>query len=337
MSAADKLTAKFYIPIVTWSIVLILSLICLTIQLLVIKQRFATNNSSITSIKKTFIFSSIVHLSGAITCIGSILQHTISGSFKICIAKGLVTFSSSWYLVHKWSMYSFFAYRAKLAQGIMPVLPQIVFNKIIPLNLISSFICTWILLFLFMKVKCPESGYIDTYFIWYSFPGWGVAVWICQEMINTIAYTALFILPLWKVSKKQIKFDEKSHNMTQLAFKKEMIWNITFTLIANLATLAYAISALPEMNALSYWWIFEGIDVFMNCLCCFMMMKQNYRYIADVCGCYKAVDIAMMMSTNRIKSTSSVTNVVDKSKEIEPQTEMSSISTVNSTTKTDLV
>eukprot|EP01084_Bolivina_argentea_P090406 162927_1 len=158
----------YYFEIAVFVTIIIVCIVFLAVQIMVIKQKFG----SIKSIKKTFISSTIVYFSFMMHCVFALIGHTISS--KICICKYSSQLTSLFYDFGKWSMWWFFICRAELAQGIITILPDIVFKKIIPLNLILSFLFTFIVQILFMELECPSNMdiIIDSYCLWTYFPHW---------------------------------------------------------------------------------------------------------------------------------------------------------------------
>eukprot|EP01084_Bolivina_argentea_P177584 307069_1 len=282
------LSGYYYAEIAVWIIICITCLTLLILQLMFINAKV----KSIREINKVLLSSTFVHFSFFMLSAMALFNHIYPS--PICICKYVTShFVTLFYCIGKWSMWWFFVCRAELAQGILPILPEIVFKKLIPFNLISSFIFVLSCNIIFMELECPNTqpnvSVIDTYCLWTDFPYWLIICGVLFEMSNSIGYSFLFFYPLYKVH-KGVEIDYEAHNITHSLFKKQLIWNGSFTVVATLSTLIFAISLFLKL--LSLWWIFEGLDILLNSICCFFMVKQNISFVRKkFCGYKKVHDM----------------------------------------------
>ena len=292
-------STNYYVEIVLFTIIAITCLSFSIVQIMLIKEKY----KSIRSTQKTLICATIVHLSFFLMACVALFNHTYP-STDTCLCHNMAHFVSLFYDIGKWSMWYFFVCRAELAQGILPILPDIAFKKFIPFNLVSSFIFTFCCQVTLLVYDCPNpDDIIDSHCIWISWPFWMSIMGIAFELMNTMCYTFLFFYPLWKVN-QGTECDYETHNVTEDLFKRQLIWNGAFTSIATISTLILVVAV--GIGYLNIWWIFQGGDIFVNSICCFCMVRQNIRFVAAKCGCYNQKDVDMMTATT--KGSSNLSN-----------------------------
>eukprot|EP01084_Bolivina_argentea_P262078 443118_1 len=318
---STKYTTAFYIQTSLWSAVVLITAIFFLIQVFVIKNKFKT----IKSISKTFISSSIVHLSFCLCGSVSLFHHLYWWDCK-CPYSG--QFITLFYDIGKWNMWYFFVGRAELAQGIIPVLPISLFKKYVPFVLISSFIGVFIMQVIFMDIVCPSdiSNNIISYCLWIDIPIWLLIIGLLFEVNNSFVFTSLFIIPLWKLNKHQMNHNTK---VSKSQFKKELIWNISCTFLATLSTAIFFFGIV--FYGLDYWWAWQSVDVMINSTSCFLMIKPNTTFIGRKLGLSIELHAAETIATQTKDSANNNSSTIQPSS---PTTQIDSKDSANNNSST---
>ena len=275
---STKYTTRFYIQSILWILSATICFVFFVIQSFVMKSKF----KKLKDINKTFIASIMVYFFFFLNSIEGFIQNSVWYNCTKCkVLSQIITIN---YDMGKGSMWYLFVCRAELSQGMMPIIPLYVFKIFMPIFLISSFIITYTVQYLYIDVDCPNSiDIVNSYCLWISIEFWVAMLGMIQEFGMSIIFTSLFIIPLWNINVYSMN---KNAKITKKKYKKELIKNILLTSIAMFSSLIYF--AYLIAHDLTYWGIFHTIDIALNSICCFIMMTSNTTYITEkiqFCSC----------------------------------------------------
>ena len=115
----------------------------------------------------------------------------------------------------------------------------------------------------------------DTHFAWLYFLA------AATDITNAVLFLGLFVLPLKKLIANQAK--EVKQDVINMI--KINIMNTTICMISSVLLLLILGLSLTVHGIMDWVWFGGGIDIIINCVSTFLMVKMNRDYIKHLLGC----------------------------------------------------
>ena len=205
----------------------------------------------------------------------------------------------------------FLIHRAKLAQGMSPVLSQKWFEKVFP-TIVAVIIIVFVAVVtrntLEMQMECVS--YLDSDVFQWCFVDLSVAtpwIGIMVDVIITAGLMVLFIVPLYRVYNVDLGVMNANQLQQRKKLRNLLIWSVVLTFINQVSsTLTFLPSvtdprAHPATFLLNLLWFGIGkLDPSINVWSSWLIITRNRQFVKQVCCCQCiSEDLALMrrMST----------------------------------------
>ena len=188
----------------------------------------------------------------------------------------------------------FLLHRAKVVQGMAPVLSKKWFEKILP-----AIIGVIVVVFTFGSI----IGAMDTHWIchrsdddWSSIetctrlqdtdpPRMTAALWLGLDLVTTIFLTVLFVVPLQRAAITPIEVMDANQRERRRKLKHLLLWSVVLTLLNQItSSLSMLMVAFPSKFTIGLYMV--GLfDPAINVWTAWLMVSRNRQYLQRVCCC----------------------------------------------------
>lgn len=279
--------ASFTIPFEIFILLLILPVFFLD---LCSKKRNRSRDARLTkALMLAVFFSNLIHQMTWIllftTC-----SHCVATAIGVVQTRNILRGINLLFLIH----------RAKLVQGMTPILSRKWFTKILP-----TFVVCWHLGWVIWGVKngieteqsCESYADSDTFhWCWDLDAGarsehhFLIYIHLALDLLMTVCLMALFIVPMYQVYNADLGTMNANQIRQRMKLKRLLVWSVLLTFINQITSTLFWLLAFdrsPMIMLLAFIGLFDPpINVWSS----WLMVTRNREYLYGVCCCccYKA-------------------------------------------------
>ena len=212
----------------------------------------------------------------------------------------------------------FFIHRAKLAQGMSPILKMKWFTKIFPATIVVGIIMymLWVTFggFNLINKEYHCASYIDTDALHWCWDFDELAagetlialcVGIIYDLLVTIFLMILFIVPLYRVYNTDIGRMNENQIRQRVRLKRLLLWSIVLALINQLSSILISARLFHSSQWMWFLFLIGKFDPPINVWSSWLMVTRNREYLQRVC-CYCCLSAA---ERRRISEVSAFTDI----------------------------
>ena len=238
-----------------------------------------------------------------------------------CPAQYVLVMDTRW--IMRWFNLMFLIHRAKLAQGMTPILSKKWFNKIFPA--IITFVTV-----LFFLISIPLGLQKETMCETYKsmdadiqqcalaagYDGQGNAMkgvavfFIGFDLIITAFLVILFAVPLYRVYSTNLGVLNDNQLRQRSKLRTLLIWSVTMCLINQITTTFYALPGFADTQVIRVLFGIGNFDPAINVWTSWLMITRNRQYLQKLlrCNCCRSKQI----KSQRLSMQSTLSDVSDK-------------------------
>ena len=223
--------------------------------------------------------------------------------------------------VMRWFNWQFLIHRAKLAQGMTPILSKKWFTKIFP-----GIITFVIVLFFFISIpsglqkettcETYKSIDIDVQQCALAYNGINDALkaiaifFFGFDLVITVFLLTLFVVPLYRVYSTDLGVLNANQLRQRCKLRTLLIWSVTMCLINQITSTLLALPVLGDTRVI---WVLVDIarfDPAINVWTSWLMITRNRQYLRKVLQC--SCCLSKQTQSQRISMQSTLSDVSDK-------------------------